>query len=195
MRILTLTGLLLIVLLTCSCSHLLFWRHPAAPATAAPAKPTPVGQTWRGAGRVTVAWSQAAHLPVALTFAEHGAVTGTLGDASLTNGKWQHVTGQYSGAREGRDVYVVEGQLIGPLVASEGITRACVRLRLEFTGKLLVGELATCGQDTGPVNAAPFTVIGLKLLPPANTLAAAAPSTATVLPAAAPTTAKAVPAK
>src|SRR5512132_4580678 len=45
--------------------------------------------TWSGEARIVVNWTQQKKLPVRVTIAPDGAVTGTIGDATLRDGRLQ----------------------------------------------------------------------------------------------------------
>ena len=105
---------------------------------------------WEGQAEVAVNWCKAQQLPVTLTIAQDGAVTGKVGDATLKDGHIYPNPGQARAGVTLKTNYVVEAGLEGPLVAAEGIARdeICIPVEVDNDGKL-AGAFLTSGKEYG----------------------------------------------
>lgn len=106
---------------------------------------------WFGHAELSVAWTVQRALDVQLDIQPDGSVSGTIGDALLTDA---HV---YSDSRVARSLrlgreFAIEGRLAGPMIRSERIQRERVRLSLDRVIERMVGELQTSGSYDGPVS-------------------------------------------
>lgn len=116
-----------------------------APAIVGPAM---VGG-WDGNARIIVAWCQQTNLPVSLTVAADGRVQGKVGDATLTNAHLNRNRGPLGRRLNLKTDYIVVGDLHGPIVASEQITRSRVSMPLNFAGGTFAGGVHTSGTKWG----------------------------------------------
>jgi hypothetical protein len=108
--------------------------------------PPGMAGTWQGKGEITCAWCKQREIGIEMTIAANGAVTGKIGDATL------------DAARLTRNVvrpdslptkFVVKAKLVGPLVASQGVTRATIDIGVDLTGEQLTGAFVTNGDLSG----------------------------------------------
>ena len=108
--------------------------------------PPGMAGTWQGKGEITCAWCKQREIGIEMTIAANGAVTGKIGDATL------------DAARLTRNVvrpdslptkFVVKAKLVGPVVASQGVTRATIDIGVDLTGEQLTGAFVTNGDLSG----------------------------------------------
>lgn len=104
---------------------------------------------WEGNAHVIVNWCQRTNLPVALTIGADGAVTGTVGDATLTKARLKKNRGALGRRLNVKTDFIIVGDLQGAIVAREGITRSQVMMPLNFSGGKFVGGLHTSGSKFG----------------------------------------------
>ena len=105
--------------------------------------------SWVGRSQITVSWTRQRELAVRVAIRDDGSVSGTIGDAQLIDGRF--ASGQSTVARAlrlGRE-YVIEGRLSGPVIRSEAVQRARVRVSLDWKGQTFEGELLTSGTQEG----------------------------------------------
>lgn len=118
---------------------------------------------WTGTARLTADWLASRALAVRIVIQEDGAVTGTVGDATLAGGHLVASRGIVERAlRIGRQ-YLIEGRLTGPVIAAEGQTRARVRIGVDWSAGTWVGELQTSGSYDGPPQGQVISGTGLVL--------------------------------
>jgi hypothetical protein len=129
----------------------------ASAQTAPTTAPVPTTQSapglagrWTGSATIVVNWTRLKQLPVKLDIAEDGSVTGTVGDASLVNGRLRSSRGALQRSLGwGRD-YRIHGQLQGDLIAAEKIRRDAVDVVFDQMDELtLVGGLTSSGTEFG----------------------------------------------
>ena len=84
-------------------------------------------------------------LPVKLDIHADGSVTGIVGDAKLTDGRFQRNRGWLGRKLNLATDYIITGGLDGPIVAADGITRAKVKMPLDFQDGIFVGGVNTSG--------------------------------------------------
>ena len=104
---------------------------------------------WEGSARIIVSWCHQTNLPVKVDILADGSVTGTVGDAKLTEGRFEHNRGWLGRKLNLATDYVITGHLDGAIVAAEHITREHVMIPLNFTGSSLVGGVNTSGSKLG----------------------------------------------
>ena len=104
---------------------------------------------WQGQARIIVAWSAQKHLKLQLSIAADGRVSGKIGDATLTNGILKKNRSRLGRFLRIKTDYMIEGNLNGPIIASQKITRASVKIPLNFDGTKFTGGLHTSGHATG----------------------------------------------
>lgn len=104
---------------------------------------------WRGNAQVIVSWCKQTNLPVALVIKEDGSVTGKVGDAVLHKGQLKRNRGAIGRRLNIKTDYLIAGDLAGPIVSAEGITRSGVMMPLNWSEKGYVGGLHTTGAKFG----------------------------------------------
>ena len=118
---------------------------------------------WSGEARMSVPFSSATRLTMSFVIAPDGAVTGTVGDATLMGARFGVARGAMGRAlRIGRE-YMIEGALSGSLVRSETLHRARVVISLDFRDGAFVGELQTSGTQDGAPDTQAVSATGLVL--------------------------------
>lgn len=104
---------------------------------------------WAGRAQIAVSWTQQRELAVRVGIRDDGSVSGTIGDAQLIDGRFANARGPVGRAmRVGRE-FMIGGRLSGPLIRSEAVQRASVRLSLDWKGQTFEGELQTSGTQEG----------------------------------------------
>ncbi len=124
--------------------------------------PAQVGH-WEGNARIIVIWCQHTNLPVKLDIQADGSVTGTVGDARLTEGRFLKNRGWLGRKLNMWSDYIITGRLDGPIVAAEGITRKRVMMPFNFDGGFIKGGLGTSGTWFGGKKSMVLTAQSLKL--------------------------------
>lgn len=124
--------------------------------------PAQVGD-WEGNGRIIMTWCQQTNLLVKLDIQANGSVTGSVGDARLTKGRFLKNRGWLGRKLDIETDYIITGNLDGAIVAAEGITRSRVMMPFNFDGGLIKGGVATSGTWFGGKNHMILTARSLKL--------------------------------
>ena len=104
---------------------------------------------WTGSGRIVVDWCKQSQLPVVITIQRDGTVTGKVGDATLQHGRLMPNRGWIGRKLNLATDYIVRGDLTGPIVAAEGVTRSSVSMPVNHVGGSLVGGVHTSGSKFG----------------------------------------------
>lgn len=116
----------------------------AARAQGAPVPPGWAG-TWEGEAQVANA-AYAACLPwVRLTIAADGSVQGMVGDARLVRGLVKRNRGAVGRLLNVRTDWIIDAELDGPLVSSEGVRRERIRMPFDVRGDTLRGGFHATG--------------------------------------------------
>jgi hypothetical protein len=110
--------------------------------------PALVGR-WRGSARIVVQWVEGKELPLDLTIDGDGTVRGTVGDAKLVSAHLKRNRGAIGRALGLASDWIVKGDLEGPLVAAEGITRKSVSIPFDLVGGRLAGGVNSSGPKVG----------------------------------------------
>jgi hypothetical protein len=118
---------------------------------------------WDGSARIIVSWCTQQMLPVALDLHADGTVTGKVGDADLTNGRFSRNRGWLGRKLNFATDYIVRGDLNGAVVAAEGISRAGVSIPLNFRDGRFTGGLHTTGSKFGGKETMILSASALKL--------------------------------
>jgi hypothetical protein len=113
-------------------------------ATESVVTPAMVGH-WEGNARIIVSWCHQTNLPVKVDIHADGSVTGTVGDAKLTEGRFESNRGWLGRKLNLYSDYIITGGLDGAIVAAEGITRSSVKMPLNFSGGTFAGGVNTSG--------------------------------------------------
>jgi hypothetical protein len=104
---------------------------------------------WEGRAHIIVNWVQQTNLVIRLHVQRDGAVSGIIGDAVLTKGRLRSNRGWLGRKLNIKTDYMIEGRLNGPLLGAENISRASVKMPLNFNGTNFVGGLHTSGCKLG----------------------------------------------
>ena len=103
---------------------------------------------WRGECNPIVNWCAAENIHIQLDIAADGTVTGVIGDARLTDGivKRNAAVNIWFGNPK----LMIYGNLSGPLVKDEGISREGISFLVRIEGDHLTGEFNTSGSKGAP---------------------------------------------
>ena len=118
---------------------------------------------WKGQARIIVAWCQQTNLATELHIAPDGRVTGTIGDATLQDGRLKRNRGSLGRKLNLKTDYIITGKLRGPIVAAENITRRSVNIPLNFSNGAFTGGIHTSGTLFGAKKSMIFSAAGLTL--------------------------------
>ena len=116
-----------------------------------------------GKAQIIVSWCRQTDLRVTVKIEADGNVTGTVGDATLINGRFKRNRGWLGRKLNLATDYIIEGKLCGPVVAAEGITRKSVSIPLNFIGGAFVGGVHTSGSKFGGKGKMRLSASGLTL--------------------------------
>lgn len=116
-----------------------------AGVTSPGAFPSAMVGTWSGDSRICVNWTVQRILPVRLTIAADGSVTGTIGDAALRSGRLQVNRNSLERALHWKTDWIVVGHLDGDVIKAEGIHRAGVKVPLDWVDDHFQGGVNTSG--------------------------------------------------
>ena len=86
--------------------------------------------TWKGEGRIIVAWCKQKQLPFDLQVHPDGTVSGRIGDAHIKQGTMKHNNFIYR--LIGNKKFVINAELSGNLVEGENIKRYSIRVFLDL---------------------------------------------------------------
>lgn len=104
---------------------------------------------WDGRAQIIVVWCHQRDLPVAISIAPDGAVSGAIGDATIGNGQLTRNRGWLGRKLSLATDWIIRGELAGPIVASESIERAAFSMPLNLDGGELKGGMHTSGSKIG----------------------------------------------
>lgn len=100
---------------------------------------------WEGSARLIVSWCHQPNLTVSLDIHADGSVTGKIGDAVLTGGRFKSNRGWLGRKLNLATDYIVTGNLDGAIVAAEGIVRDTIYIPLDLKDNAFVGGINTSG--------------------------------------------------
>jgi hypothetical protein len=102
---------------------------------------------WQGEGRIIVAWSEKKTISFDLQIHENGNVTGSIGDAIITQGriKLNNKVWRWLGNKK----YIIDADLNHFLNKKEKIKRESIRIFLDFKRPFLTGGFHTSGSKFG----------------------------------------------
>jgi len=106
--------------------------------------PAMVGH-WEGNARIIVSWCRQKNLPVKVDIHADGSVTGTVGDAKLTEGRFESNRGWLLRQLNWATDYIITGGLDGAIVAAEGIKRERVMIALDYNDGVFKAGVDTEG--------------------------------------------------
>ena len=134
--------------------------------TVAAAEPSVVPQwvgRWEGQAEIIVAWCRQKQLRVSVEVRPDGRVTGRVGEATLSGARLSRNRG-WLGRQLGLATdWRVHGELVGPVVAAEGIVRESVSIPLDFRNGVWQGGVHTSGSKFGGAAAGRLSAAGLIL--------------------------------
>ena len=119
---------------------------------------------WEGTAHIVASWVHQTNLPVKVDINADGSVTGTVGDAKLTEGRFELNRGWLGRKLNLWSDYIITGGLSGAIVAAEGITRSSVAIPLNFKDGMFEGGVNTSGALWGGKKSQGFVAQGLKLV-------------------------------
>jgi len=119
---------------------------------------------WKGSARIIVDWCKQPTLPVTIDIHSDGSVTGKIGDATLTKAQVTRNRGWVGRKLNLATDYIIRGDLTGPIVAAESITRASVSLPLNLAASNLDGGVHTSGKKLGGKSDGILSASSLKLV-------------------------------
>lgn len=112
------------------------------------ATPMMVGR-WEGEGNIVVDWTKQRTLAVNIVIFADDKVTGTVGDATLVNGRLLRNRGWLSAMMHWKTDYIIEATLEGPIIRAENVERANVYVPLNWRDGRLEGGINTSGAKSG----------------------------------------------
>lgn len=104
---------------------------------------------WCGSAKIFVSWTAQRNLGVRLVVPPSGEITGQVGDARLVAGRLEVNRGAVGRMLDMKTDYIIVGKLVGPIIASEKITRGEVKMPLNWTGSEFHGGVNTDGWKFG----------------------------------------------
>jgi hypothetical protein len=108
--------------------------------------PPGMAGSWKGKGEITCAWCKQREIGIEMTIAANGSVTGKIGDATFAQAR---LTKNVVRPDSLPTKYVIKAKLVGPLVSSEGVTRATIDIGVDLAGESLTGAFVTDGDLSG----------------------------------------------
>jgi len=143
----------LVLFLICGCARdSSVAPPPPAPSTATTTQPVasnPAGE-WSGNATIVVNWVKQRNLPIAVTIAPDGSVTGTVGDAQLVDARLRAGRGPVLRSLGWARDYRIHGKLQGDILKDEQVQRDEVDIVFDRSGDgKLVGGAASSGSEIG----------------------------------------------
>ncbi len=139
---------------------LVVWQRHSEGKTAA--SPDMVGE-WEGTAQIIVDWCQQDELIVRLRIGPDNKVSGKIGDATLKNAQLKANRGRLGRFLRIKTDFIIVGQLEGPIVAAEKISRASIKIPLNFDDQQFIGGFHTSGKKLGGKKSGKLSA-GLKLV-------------------------------
>lgn len=103
--------------------------------------------TWKGEGKIIVAWCEQKQLSFELQIDLDGNVSGKIGNALIRYGKIRLNNIVYR--RLGNRKYIIDAKLSNYLIEKEKIKRESIRVFLDFENPFFVGGFHTSGSKFG----------------------------------------------
>jgi hypothetical protein len=119
------------------------------PLSAAPQIEPEMAGTWTGEARIAVNWTTERTLRVRVTIQPDGAVTGTIGDATINDGRLEPNRSSLERALHIKTDWIIRGALEGDVIHAEQIHRDGVMVPLNFIGGRFEGGVNTSGTHFG----------------------------------------------
>jgi hypothetical protein len=117
--------------------------------------------TWKGEGKIIVAWCEQKHLSFELQIDTNGVVSGKIGDAQIRNGYLRQNNFLYRWLRNKE--FIIDAKLSHYLIEKEKIQRESIRIFLDFKKNFLIGGFHTSGSKFGGKEKMILSGIGVKL--------------------------------
>jgi hypothetical protein len=112
------------------------------------ATPMTIGR-WEGEANIVGDWTRQRTLAVNIAIFADDKVIGTVGDATLVNGRLLRNRGRLSATLQLKTEYIIEATLDGPIIRAENIERANVHMALDARNGRLEGGINTSGWKAG----------------------------------------------
>jgi hypothetical protein len=133
------------------------WKGEPSSARRPPRVASPVDSamlgSWCGSARINVNWTVRRTLEVEVAIAADGRVQGTVGDASLVDAAFRSNRNAAERAIRVKTDWIIEGKLVGDIVAAEHVRRTDVSIPLNWapadSGGELRGGVNTSGTPFG----------------------------------------------
>ena len=111
--------------------------------------PPDMAGAWAGEAEIFVNWTAQRSLPVKLSIAADGRVAGTVGDATLRNGRFESNRNAIERAIHLKTDWIVKGDLDGDVIKAEKIHRTSVSVPLNWIDGHFEGGVNTSGSHFG----------------------------------------------
>lgn len=111
---------------------------------------------WRGDAEVVAEWTRQRSLPVNIVIFANDMVTGTVGDAALTDGELRANRSWIASVMRRRTGYVIQAKLTGPVSRPDGIERAVLSMPLQWIDGRFEGGMTLSGWVAGGADKAPL---------------------------------------
>lgn len=118
--------------------------------------------TWKGEGRVIVAWCGQKYVSFELQIDADRNVSGKIGDARIRHGTFRRNSRFYRWM--GNKEYIIDAKLSDYLVENEKIKRDAIRIFLDFTPPFFTGGFHTSGSKFGGKEKMVFSGSHVKLV-------------------------------
>lgn len=105
---------------------------------------------WSGSARIVVDFCAADSVPLALSIQSDGTVAGRVGDAELVDATYARNRGPIGRLFKVKTDSIIQGRLVGPLVAAESIERDSIDIPFDLKFGRLDGGFHTSGTKLGP---------------------------------------------
>ncbi|MCX6898447.1 MAG: hypothetical protein NT105_07085 [Verrucomicrobia bacterium] len=120
---------------------------------------------WEGSAQIAANWCKQRQLAVAIDIHPDGSVTGKVGDATLANARFSSNRSWLGRALGLFSDYIVRGDLNGPIVVADKVTRVGVTIPLDVDGDSFVGAVHSSGSKAAAaIEDRRLTALSLKLV-------------------------------
>ncbi len=103
--------------------------------------------TWKGEGKIIVAWCEQKHLSFELKIDTNGIVSGKIGDAQILNGKFRLNNFLYRCL--GNKEFIIDAKLSNYLIEKEKIQRESIQIFFDYKKPFFTGGFHTSGSKFG----------------------------------------------
>jgi hypothetical protein len=119
-------------------------------ASAQVATPSVIGR-WSGVADILVDWTTQRTLPINIVIGADDQVTGSIGDATLVNGRLSRNRGWLGRAMQVKTDYIIQADLDGLIIRAENIQRDMVQIPFNWRDGRLAGSMNSSGYKIGKV--------------------------------------------